>query len=117
MPLPSQHFRYEDLAVTTAPNGNRMLALCDGLAVDHYPLEMHITELAPGQAPHAPHRHHNSEIILVREGQVEVTINGKTEVLGPGSAAFVASMEEHGWRNAGTTPAAYFIIALGARKA
>jgi quercetin dioxygenase-like cupin family protein len=36
--------------------------------------------------------------------------------LGPGSAAYVASNEVHGWRNVGTTRAQYFVLAIGAKK-
>jgi quercetin dioxygenase-like cupin family protein len=44
---------------------------------------------------------------------MEVTIEGKTEKLGPGSVVYVASNEEHGWRNAGATRAHYFVLTLG----
>ena len=44
---------------------------------------------------------------------MEVTISGKAAMLGPGSVAYMASNEEHGWRNAGTTGALYFIVAFG----
>ena len=51
-------------------------------------------------------------MILIREGVMDVTISGKTSRLGPGSVAFVASNEEHGWKNAGDTRAHYFVMAL-----
>ena len=76
-------------------------------------VEIHHTELAPGSAPHAPHHHVHEEIIAVREGLVEVTILGKTVKLGPGGMAYVASNEEHGWKNAGDTQAHYVVITLG----
>ena len=76
-------------------------------------VEIHHTELAPGSAPHAPHHHVHEEVIAVREGLVEVTISGKTVKLGPGGMAYVASNEEHGWKNAGNTQAHYIVITLG----
>ena len=53
---------------------------------------------------------------MIHEGTMEVTISGNTTKLGPGSSAFVASGEEHGWRNAGSTRALYFVLALGQGK-
>jgi quercetin dioxygenase-like cupin family protein len=55
----------------------------------------------------------HEEVLLVREGTLEVTIAGQVTTLGPGSVAFVASGEEHGWRNTGNTQAHYFIVTLG----
>ena len=52
-------------------------------------------------------------MIFIREGTLEVTISGKSVQLGPGSAALVASNEEHGWRNVGSGRARYFVLALG----
>jgi quercetin dioxygenase-like cupin family protein len=78
-----------------------------------FPIEMHMTELGPGQAPHPPHHHMHEEMILIQSGTVEVTISGKKANLGPGSSAYVASNEEHGWRNIGDEPALYFVLAIG----
>ena len=72
-----------------------------------------MTELAPGLAPHAPHKHAHEEMVLVRRGTIEVTIEGKSTRLTPGSIGFVASNEMHGWKNVGTDRAEYFVIALG----
>jgi hypothetical protein len=47
------------------------------------------------------------------EGTLEVTISGRSAQLTPGSVAYVASNEEHGWRNVGTGRARYFVLALG----
>ncbi|MBC8167223.1 MAG: cupin domain-containing protein [Bryobacteraceae bacterium] len=113
--LESKTYRHEDLTVRT--NGeNRSRAILNGLTHTSFPIEMHETELAPGLAPHPAHHHPHEEMILIREGTMEVTIAGSVSKLGPGSVAFVASNEEHGWRNAGTDRAKYFVIALGQGK-
>jgi quercetin dioxygenase-like cupin family protein len=73
-------------------------------------LECHITTLNPGEAPHAAHKHADEELILVKEGTVESTLEGGTKVLGPGSVIFQASNQMHGLRNVGQTPATYFVV-------
>jgi quercetin dioxygenase-like cupin family protein len=110
--LASRTYRYEDLKVQV--NGpNRGRAILEGDTHAGVAIELHETELAPGQMPHPPHHHVHEEMILVREGTMEVTIAGKSAKLEPGSVGFVASGEEHGWRNVGTTRARYFVLALG----
>jgi len=78
-----------------------------------YHVDMHITELPQGEAPHAPHHHVHEEMVFVFEGALDVTINGKTTRIGKGGTAYVASNEEHGWRAAPDGPAKYFVTALG----
>jgi mannose-6-phosphate isomerase-like protein (cupin superfamily) len=63
--------------------------------------------------PHPPHHHVHEEMFLVSKGTLEVTIAGKSTVIGPGSAAYVHSDEEHGVRNTGQEPAQYFVVAIG----
>jgi quercetin dioxygenase-like cupin family protein len=110
--LPSQMFRYEDLKVKT--NGeNRSRDYFNGDTHTGFHIDMHETSLAPGKAPHPPHHHVHEEVLMLREGTLEVTIAGKTSILTPGSVAYVASNEEHGWKNAGDGRATYFVMAVG----
>jgi len=111
-PIPSKLLRFEDLPVETG-NGNTLRRLVEGKTHTGYAIEMHETDLAPGSMPHPAHRHAHEEVFLVREGTLEVTIAGRAARLGAGSVAYVASNEEHGIKNAGTTHAQYFVIALG----
>ena len=73
-------------------------------------MEVHVTTLAPGAESHPEHRHPWEEIIYVREGKVDFTINGQVHHAGPGSYAFFASNDPHNARNVGSTPATYYVI-------
>jgi quercetin dioxygenase-like cupin family protein len=73
-------------------------------------LECHVTTLNPGQTSHAPHKHPNEELVIVKEGTVEVLVNGEMKKVGQGSVIFNASNQLHGIRNVGTTPATYHVI-------
>jgi quercetin dioxygenase-like cupin family protein len=74
--------------------------------------EAHISTLNVGNASHPPHQHPQEEIIIVKEGQLEVHINGKTTPAGPGSVLFYATNDMHNVRNIGTTPATYWVVNL-----
>jgi len=110
--LPSKAYAFADLPVrVSGPNKSR--AILNGATRSAFPIELHMTELPPGGAPHPPHHHVHEEMVMIHEGTLEVTISGRSANLGPGSVAYVASGEEHGWRNVGTTRALYFVLALG----
>ena len=111
-PVPSKVFRFEDLPVENG-DGNTLRRILEGKTHTGYGIEMHETDLAPGAMPHPAHRHAHEEIFLVREGTLEVTVASRASCLGPGSVAYVASNDEHGIKNAGSTHAQYFVIALG----
>ena len=76
-------------------------------------VEVHQTTLIPGGMPHPPHRHIHSEMWLIREGTVELTVEGKSTRMGPGSLGFVHSNDEHGIKNVGDKPATYFVVEIG----
>lgn len=73
-------------------------------------LECHVTTLNAGQTSHAPHKHPNEELVIVREGTVEVLSNGEWKRLGPGSVIFNASNQLHALRNVGSGEATYHVI-------
>jgi len=111
-PLPSSTFRFEDLPVRK--NGSMVLRqILKGSTHTGFLVDLHESDLAPGQMPHPPHQHVHEEVLLIREGQIEITVNGKTSQLDPGSVAYLASGDHHGWKNSGTVTARYFVLALG----
>lgn len=73
-------------------------------------LEMHVTTLKPGLSSHAPHTHPNEELVIIKEGTVEVLSGGAWKRLGPGSIVFNASNSPHALRNVGDTPTTYHVI-------
>ena len=111
--LPSAGFPFETLTAKTAASGAQSRAIFKGKLATGESIETHATTLPPGAMPHPPHRHVHSEMFCLREGTLELTVNGKTYPLGPGSVGFVRSNDEHGVKNVGTTPANYFVVAVG----
>lgn len=110
--LPSKFFAYEDLPVSPQ-GGGKQRPFFDGKTETGLAISLHETELPPGGAPHPAHHHVHDEIVVIREGTLEVTIAGRTRNLGPGSVAYMASGDLHGVRNAGKTIARYYVFALG----
>jgi quercetin dioxygenase-like cupin family protein len=72
--------------------------------------EGHITTLKAGEAPHAAHRHPDEELIVVKDGVMEATINGVAQRGGPGSIFFYSSNDLHGMKNVGGTEATYYVF-------
>jgi len=72
--------------------------------------ESHITTLNPGEAPHAPHQHPEEELMILKEGTLEVVQNGQTNRVEAGGMIFAASGEMHGMRNIGKAPATYYVL-------
>jgi quercetin dioxygenase-like cupin family protein len=96
---------------TNGPNTAR--PIMNGVSHSGTRIEAHETVLAPGAMPHPPHHHVHEELFLVSKGTLEVTIAGNSTTIGPGSAAFIHSGEEHGVRNIGQDAAQYFVVAIG----
>jgi quercetin dioxygenase-like cupin family protein len=109
--LQSAVYDYEKLVVKPSKVGEGR-AVLNGSTVTLANLETHITAINAGEAPHGAHRHPDDEIVLVRDGTLEVSINEKTQRAGPGSVLFLASNDLHGWRNIGTTRASYHVIRI-----
>ena len=110
--LPSATFAFESMPVQDSGHAQIRPIMKGKLATGEH-IETHETTLPPNGSPHPPHHHVHSEMWLIREGTVELTINGTTHRLGPGGLGFVHSNEEHGIKNVGTGPATYFVVAIG----
>ena len=107
--LGSAVYAWESLPVEKTANGERR-AVFDGHTATLDRLETHVTTVDVGKAAHGAHRHVDEELVYVREGVIEATINGVPKLAPAGSVIFYASNELHGMRNAGDTPASYFVL-------
>jgi quercetin dioxygenase-like cupin family protein len=72
--------------------------------------EMHVTTLNPGMISHLPHHHPQEELILIKDGTLESSINGRKDRVGAGSVLFFASHDVHNVTNVGDRPATYYVI-------
>jgi mannose-6-phosphate isomerase-like protein (cupin superfamily) len=112
--LPSAAFSFDKAPMHVANNNAQIRLIMRGKLATGEALEVHETTLPPGGTPTASTHHHpHSEMWLIREGTIELTVNDKQYRLDPGSVGFVRSNEEHGIRNVGTTAAMYFVVAVG----
>lgn len=105
----SSVFDWEKLAVTKTKAGERR-ALFDSPTTTCRNLECHVTTLNRGEVPHSPHHHPDEELIVVKEGLIEATVNGVATRAGPGSICFFASNDQHGLKNVGDGVASYYVI-------
>lgn len=80
---------------------DRPTAMCENY-------EMHITYLKVKGPSHAPHQHVDTEMILIIEGETEMTIDGKNYKAGPGDLYIAESGKMHGISNATDKPTSYF---------
>lgn len=92
--------------------------LVEGQSLDLAYFEVHTSTLEPGLAPHPAHTHTDTEeLVIVKEGLINVTMKTGTKRLGPGSVAMIMPGEEHGIKNTGADNATYYIFKLRGRNA
>jgi len=105
----SSIFNWADLKVTPTKQGERRTVF-DAPTPTLSNFECHITTLNPGEMPHAPHRHADEELMIIKEGTLAALQGDKTNIVEAGGIIFESSNELHGLRNIGTNRATYFVI-------
>lgn len=110
--MKTKSYQYDELPVTT--NGkNKQRRLFTAKTHTGFKMESHMSDIAPGEVNHPPHQHLREEMMLVREGVMELTISGVPHRLGPGDVGVIGSNEIHNAKNVGTMVAKYFIVNIG----
>jgi quercetin dioxygenase-like cupin family protein len=113
-PMHSRIFQWSDMqARPTDIGASRNVFDAPTATLDN--LSCHITTLNPGKEPHPAHRHPEEELLVIKEGTLEVTQNGVTNQVSAGGMVFCASNELHGWRNGSTNPVTYYVIHVSPR--
>jgi mannose-6-phosphate isomerase-like protein (cupin superfamily) len=108
-PLSSRVIDWNTLKPTPTKTGERRNVF-DAPTATLDKLHGHITTLNPGENTGPLHRHPQEELVIIKEGTVEVNIDGRTQIAGPGSIVFFAVNENENMTNVGSTPATYLVL-------
>ncbi len=107
--MPSTAFDWNSIKATATKTGEkRQFFDAPTATLDNF--ECHVTTLNPGEMAHTPHQHPEEELTIVKEGTVEVLVDGQLKTVGPGSVVFQATNKLHSIKNVGTTPAIYYAL-------
>ena len=110
--IKTQRFGFDEIPVTS--NGkNKQRRMFTAKTHTGFKIESHMSDIAPGEVNHPPHQHLREEMMLIREGIMELTIAGKPYRLGPGDVGVIGSNELHNAKNVGTVFSRYFIVNIG----
>ena len=108
----SKVFRFRDMKATQNSNGGWSRPVVHGTIPTGEFVELHETMLPPGQMPHPPHQHRNSEFLLIRQGKLEYLNEGVPEPVEVGDVVYSASNRMHGLKNVGDVDAMYFVVSV-----
>jgi mannose-6-phosphate isomerase-like protein (cupin superfamily) len=111
LPLASTVFDWQNLTPAPTPVG-QFRAIVDSPTATFANFECHVTTLNPRVASHEPHHHPDEELVIVKEGTLEVLINGQAHRASAGSLIFIASNDHHGLRNPGDVPVTYHVMRI-----
>jgi (S)-ureidoglycine aminohydrolase len=109
VPIRADVYRW-DSAPVVKKGTSQQRTLLEGTTPAFHHVKVHATTVAAGQAAHPGHQHNDEELIIVKEGQLTVTIAGKVVTLEKGSIALIMPGDEHALSNGGKEPVTYYIM-------
>lgn len=110
--LKSAIYNLKDLKVEKS-KGREYIPVFEGTTSNGQHMTMHESGVAPGGVVHEMYTHTGDEMFLVREGTLEIEMEGKHSQVGPGGVAYVASNTPYAVRNSGREWTRYFVFLFG----
>lgn len=108
--LPPKVYRWDSLAVKKQI-GWTTRSIIEGSTTSLSWFEVTAITLEPGKAsPPSSVYYDMEELLIIKEGQVNITIDGVSKKLGAGSIAFAMPRMVHAVSNAGNTKAVYYAL-------
>ncbi|HWB32745.1 MAG TPA: cupin domain-containing protein [Acidobacteriaceae bacterium] len=108
--LPSTVIDTNAIQQTPTATGARASVIPSTPTVTFRALEAHISTLAPGQSTAKDILDSNDEFVLIRSGQVEVTVNGIASRMNAGSFLYWEPNDKRTLRNVGSVPTSYLVL-------
>ena len=114
-PIESNVYHWDNLAVAKKENMEQR-QIIEGSSRHFKHIKIHATTVYPHQIPHPGHKHDEEELIIIKEGELTVTIEGKTQTLGVGSIALMMSGDEHSFENKTDENVTYYVMRYESRE-
>ena len=108
-PIESKVFAWVDLPITKNPKAEQRQIL-EGTTPSFKTFKVHATTLHPHSFLKPIHRQENEELIIIKEGELTVTIEGKTKKLSAGGIALMLAGDERGFENTSDTNVTYYVF-------
>jgi glyoxylate utilization-related uncharacterized protein len=96
-------------------SGSRVVCV-DSPTLTFLALESHVTTLNVGQQTAPNIIDSNDEVVVIKSGQVEVTVNGIASRMNEGSLLYWAPNDKRTLRNIGSTPTSYQVVRVTSAK-
>lgn len=109
--LNSVIFDWEKSAAKPTKTGARR-DIFNGATISAENFECAVITLNPGQTDDSPAKRPEEQLLAVKDGLLDVTVNGKTERGTPGSIFFIASNDAHSVKNATGQPVSYHLFRI-----
>jgi len=109
----SRVFPFDTAPMRKLANGGESRDLVEGVLKTGEAVSLHESMQPEGAAPNLAHAIEHSEFIVVQEGTLEYSHDGKSEIAGPGSVIYVAYGTMHQVKNIGKGSVKYAVIAIG----
>jgi len=86
--------------------------LLNGSTLDLANLEIHTSTLLPGQINHAARASaETEELIIIKEGSLQATVEDSTKILGPGGLILLTAGDKQTMKNIFEKPVTYYVLA------
>lgn len=110
MEINSGLYRWSELPVRQS-NEREARKILEGTSTYFDFFEIHATTQYKGAIPSPSHAQEDiEELIIVKEGLMQFTMNGVVKDLGPGSAILIPPHADQGLKNIGDGPLTYYVI-------
>jgi quercetin dioxygenase-like cupin family protein len=110
--LKSAIYNLKDLKPETS-EGHAYIPVFEGTTSNGQHMTLHESFLGPGGTVHGAYSHPGDEMFLVREGTLEVEMEGKHSQVAAGGIAYVASNTVYSIRNSSKEWTRYFVFLFG----
>jgi (S)-ureidoglycine aminohydrolase len=108
--IPSQVYGWDKLTVQMIDNKLRR-KIVEGSTTFLKKFTIHATTIEAGKAPNPPHPNKDvDELIIVKDGKIQVTINNQSKIIETGGIALVMPGDVHGILNVGDSQATYYVL-------